>query len=200
LVLGFLLILLLSPYFSGADFGLFKVPAFSKRAKKVLKIASPIVFVLCVLCFVPIVTLEQPNIEGAERYAARGFQTLDERRWGEAEAAFVMAEKLAPKTVEWNEKRSQWLYNAGLAAERQSNWKAAEDHYGQAAKIFPEDPQIQVKLGYAFYGQEKWRDAEAAFSRALSLASSWPLWGGHGATKEECERLLQQTRDKMRAR
>jgi len=48
------LILLLSPYFSGADFGIFKIPVISQPGRKSIKILGPIVFILCVLSFLPV--------------------------------------------------------------------------------------------------------------------------------------------------
>lgn len=48
------LILLLSPYFSGSDFGIFKIPAISESGKKSMKVLGPIVFLLCALSFVPV--------------------------------------------------------------------------------------------------------------------------------------------------
>ena|SRR6266568_411028 len=53
-LLVFSLILLLTPYFSGAGFGLFTIPIVNERAKKLLKIIGPILFVSCILFFVPI--------------------------------------------------------------------------------------------------------------------------------------------------
>ena len=53
-LLVFSLILLLTPYFSGAGFGVFTIPIVNERAKKLLKIIGPILFVSCILFFVPI--------------------------------------------------------------------------------------------------------------------------------------------------
>jgi len=53
-LLGFSFILLLAPYFSGADFGLFKIPIFSTEAKRWLKVVGPILFISCVLSFAPL--------------------------------------------------------------------------------------------------------------------------------------------------
>jgi hypothetical protein len=53
-LLGFSFILLLAPYFSGADFGLFKIPTFTQGAKKWLKIIGPILFAVCVFAFIPV--------------------------------------------------------------------------------------------------------------------------------------------------
>lgn len=53
-LLVFSLILLLAPYFSGANFGLFEIPIVNESAKKLLKTVGPILFVSCILFFVPV--------------------------------------------------------------------------------------------------------------------------------------------------
>ena len=52
-LLSFSFILLLAPYFSNADFGLFKIPNFTQPAKKWLKILGPVMFLACILSFMP---------------------------------------------------------------------------------------------------------------------------------------------------
>jgi hypothetical protein len=54
ILLVFSLILFLAPYFSGTDFGLFKIPTVNESAKKLLRIIGPVLFVSCILSFVPI--------------------------------------------------------------------------------------------------------------------------------------------------
>src|SRR5262245_20397149 len=63
-LLVFSFILFLAPYFSGADFGLFKIPA-SLAEKKWLKVIGPVVFVACVLSFIPLfkVNTAPPNVQ-----------------------------------------------------------------------------------------------------------------------------------------
>jgi hypothetical protein len=61
-LLVFFLILLLAPYFSGADFGVFRIPLFTDKAKKWLRIIGPILFILCVLSFIPIIPVASPPI------------------------------------------------------------------------------------------------------------------------------------------
>src|SRR4051812_24372771 len=62
-LLSLFLILLLAPYFSGADFGLFKVPMFTEGAKKWLRIIGPIMFIVCAVSFVPIIPA-RPSVDG----------------------------------------------------------------------------------------------------------------------------------------
>ncbi len=47
------LVLLLAPYFSGTDFGQLRIPLVNEGTKKVLKIIGPVIFLSCVLFFVP---------------------------------------------------------------------------------------------------------------------------------------------------
>jgi hypothetical protein len=60
-LLTFSFILLLSPYFSGTDFGLFKIPTFTIPANKKLKIIGPIIFLLSSFSFAPIFTLNSAS-------------------------------------------------------------------------------------------------------------------------------------------
>ena len=59
-VLTFSFILLLSPYFSGADFGVLKIPSFAPSTKRWLKIVGPALLGICVFCFLPIFSGDQP--------------------------------------------------------------------------------------------------------------------------------------------
>jgi hypothetical protein len=54
-LLTFSFVLLLAPYFSGADFGLFKIPQFTDLARKKLKIIGPIVFLVSFILFLPVI-------------------------------------------------------------------------------------------------------------------------------------------------
>jgi len=53
-LLVFCLILVIAPYAAGADFGVFKIPAFSTYGKSRLKIAGPVFLILLILLFLPI--------------------------------------------------------------------------------------------------------------------------------------------------
>jgi hypothetical protein len=55
------LILFLSPYLSGADFGIFKIPQFSPQVKNWFKVIGPIIFILMILCYLPIIAINSPN-------------------------------------------------------------------------------------------------------------------------------------------
>lgn len=67
IVLTFSFILLLAPYFSGADFGLFKIPQFTNAARRKLKIIGPIVFLGFAILFVPMISQHIPS---ANRYSS----------------------------------------------------------------------------------------------------------------------------------
>ena len=64
-LLTFSFILFLAPYFSGADFGLFKIPQFTDPARKKLKIIGPVIFVLLVALFIPMIP-NQSDKEGKQ--------------------------------------------------------------------------------------------------------------------------------------
>ena len=64
-LLTFSFVLLLAPYFSGADFGLFKIPRFTDLARKKLKLIGPIVFLGSGILFVPMI--RQPVISNTNR-------------------------------------------------------------------------------------------------------------------------------------
>lgn len=53
------LILLLVPYFSGSDFGIFKIPIVRNETRKVLKIVGPMLLLPCVFLFLPIFPTNQ---------------------------------------------------------------------------------------------------------------------------------------------
>jgi hypothetical protein len=64
LLLTFSLVLCLAPYFSGGDFGIFKIPQFTDSARKWLKIIGPILFLFFVMLFVPLIPLKTPITSG----------------------------------------------------------------------------------------------------------------------------------------
>ncbi len=53
-LLIFAFILLISPYLSGSDFGIFKIPSFSANLLQLLRIAGPIIFVVTLILFLPL--------------------------------------------------------------------------------------------------------------------------------------------------
>ena len=65
LILTLSLILLISPYFSNTDFGIFKIPIFPEKTQKRLKIFGPIIFLVSNLMFFPFI--EKPHKCNGER-------------------------------------------------------------------------------------------------------------------------------------
>lgn len=61
-VLVFLFILLLSPYLSEVNFGVFMIPTFTPITKKWFKIVGPLLFIACIVCFVPLVYAKRPTL------------------------------------------------------------------------------------------------------------------------------------------
>jgi hypothetical protein len=54
IIFAFCLVLLLSPYFGGLDFGFFRIPQFSVGANRILKWVGPIAFGAIVFSFIPL--------------------------------------------------------------------------------------------------------------------------------------------------
>jgi hypothetical protein len=63
LLLVIALILSLAPYFSGADFGVLKVPNFDDSFRKRLKVVGPALLILVIFMFLPIVPPPRPPNE-----------------------------------------------------------------------------------------------------------------------------------------
>lgn len=61
------LILTLAPYFSGTDFGVFKIPQFTDPARKRLKIIGPIVLLVLIFLSAPMMPRARVNTDNANR-------------------------------------------------------------------------------------------------------------------------------------
>ena len=67
-LLIFSFILVLAPYFAGGDFGLFKIPQFTDNSRKKLRIIGPIVLLVLISLFVPIIPQHgAANLNNANR-------------------------------------------------------------------------------------------------------------------------------------
>ena len=53
------LTLLLAPYFSGADFGRFKIPNFPPKTRRSLRVIGPLFLIVTVILYLPIISLAQ---------------------------------------------------------------------------------------------------------------------------------------------
>ena len=186
-LLTFAFILVLVPYFSAHDFGIFKIPQLSPRADRWCRLVAPLSLGFLILASVPFFQPSE-NVAAAREYEKRAYETFRKKRWGETRAAFIRAAGLAPSTQEWEIEKCQWFYNAALAAEYQQDWAAASDLYGKSLKLVPEDPQIHASLSRVLIEMKRWVDARNSTDAALRLASAWPLWGG--TTEEELRARL----------
>ena len=61
--------------------------------------------------------------------------------------------------------------------------------YKKAEQLMPKNPKLQNNLGYSYYMQERWPEAEAAFNKALNADSQYkPAWKNLGLTYARQER------------
>jgi len=58
----FCAILFMSPYAAGSDWGIFKIPQFGQRASRILKWVGPILVVIAILGFIPMISTQAPPI------------------------------------------------------------------------------------------------------------------------------------------
>jgi hypothetical protein len=82
-LLTFGFILMLAPYFSGTDFGPFKIPLFTEKPRKWLKLIGPVIFTLLILMFIPFIPVqEQPSntqLSVEAQAASAGLTALENR-------------------------------------------------------------------------------------------------------------------------
>ena len=77
-LLLFAFILLLTPYFSGSDFGIFRAPEFSSSNKRKLKYAGPLALLLAILLQVPV--FSPLDFQPTHTVRVQGFPSLNFRR------------------------------------------------------------------------------------------------------------------------
>ncbi|HAC63753.1 MAG TPA: hypothetical protein DCF68_09485 [Cyanothece sp. UBA12306] len=63
ILLTFGFILVLSPYLSGLDFGIFKIPKLDKNIQEQLKFLGPPIFILFIVFFLPILQDNKPKLD-----------------------------------------------------------------------------------------------------------------------------------------
>ena len=195
-LLVFSFVLVLVPYCSGKDFGVFKVPDFSAPAKRALRYVSPVLLLVTVFAFVPIFSPIK-NADEAKAYSEKGFDSL---KWGQLIEAQYMFQKAADLEPDIR-KRSDWYYNAGLTAERQGKLVDAELLYRESLKLRPWDPQRNAAVGNILFRQKRWEKSEKYLRDALATGTKWPLWGT--ITHEELEGKLKEvptTREELESK
>ncbi|GAC1473347.1 MAG: hypothetical protein NVSMB9_21820 [Isosphaeraceae bacterium] len=60
------------------------------------------------------------------------------------------------------------------ALDRMGRFAQSESHYSQALKLAPDDPKVWNDVGYSYYLQNRWNDAEGALRTADSLDPNNP--------------------------
>lgn len=99
---------------------------------------------------------------------------------GKAMAAFKQAVEIDPNHLVAN-------YNIGSLALEHRDYGLAEKSYRVVAKAWPEDYAVNVALGYALQGEQKWDDAAKQLAKARDLKSKSAT-----ATLDEDEQIVLQ--------
>lgn len=82
---------------------------------------------------------------------------------GEKKGGLLGAHPLGPNLRALAERRM------GGAYDRKGRFAQAETHYRQALELAPKDAKVWNDVGYSYYLQQRWSDAELAFKTAESL-------------------------------
>lgn len=139
-LLTFCFILALAPWFSGADFGLFKIPQFTDSAKKKLKIIGPLAFLVLVVLFMPIIPQHlpaSPNSNNSNRNDSNANQS--DNRQNDSNSARIKSDgnSIPPDThaqVQQHIKRANDLYD-------KANLKDALEECDKALRLEPENQE-----------------------------------------------------------
>ena len=100
--------------------------------------------------------------ESATVQTARGRYFSSQRKFGEAEAVFKEGLRLYPK-------RAEALLGLADIALKQGNQKGAGEHLQKAVAVAPKSGRTQRAWGHYLFSQKRFREAEAAFKRAIEL-------------------------------
>ena len=72
-------------------------------------------------------------------------------------------------------RRASALGFAAGTAEAWSDWASASSGFEEAARVFPEDPDLQLRAGATLFEQERYSDALPYLERAVDLDRSSPV-------------------------
>ena len=100
--------------------------------------------------------------ESATVQTARGLYFSSQRKFGEAETAFKEGLRLDPR-------RAEALLGLADIALKQGNQKGAGEHLQKAVAVAPKSGRTQRAWGHYLFSQKRFREAEAAFKRAIEL-------------------------------
>lgn len=131
------------------------------------------------------------NPEQADAHTGSGMILLHRKQYGLAQESLNQAIELYLK----QQKPGQSLVNAytglGIIHDIYGRYEQARLNYSAAAHIAPNSPVVQNNLGYSFYMQEKWPDAENAFALALKTDNQYqPAWKNLGLVYARQEKYI----------
>ncbi|MCV6612176.1 MAG: tetratricopeptide repeat protein [Amphritea sp.] len=112
-----------------------------------------------------------------------GLILLHRKAYKMARESLITAAELLRQQQEFGAPIVESYIALGIINDILSDHDQALDYYQKADQLMPRNPKLQTNLGYSYYMQERWSEAEAAFNRALNADSQYkPAWKNLGLT------------------
>lgn len=123
------------------------------------------------------------NSDLGRAHQGLGLIHLHRKAYGIAEKALKQSIILLLRDDPKNPRLVDTYNSLGIISDLHSDFALAMLYYQEAEQLAPGNPVITNNLGYSFYMQEQWQQAEAAFNRALQSDSAYaPAWRNLGLT------------------
>lgn len=94
-----------------------------------------------------------------------------------SDAARIYQEVIRADKRRWfrpSPQRAEAYYRLAVLNDKRSEFGKAEECYLEAIKLDPENPNLHCDLGYSYYLQHRWTEAESSLVRALELRPEFP--------------------------
>jgi tetratricopeptide (TPR) repeat protein len=114
--------------------------------------------------------LDQPAPEYSAREAVSVQFAL--ARTLEEEKNWKGAEQVYRRILERNPKHADAAHRLAILCDRQNRFKDSEKYFRLALKARPGDPNVFCDVGYSFYRQRRWADAEMNLKQATAINKS----------------------------
>ncbi|WP_432473193.1 tetratricopeptide repeat protein [Amphritea sp. HPY] len=131
------------------------------------------------------------NPEQADAHTGSGMILLHRKQYTLAQESFNRAIELYLKQQQAGQPLVEAYTGLGIIHDIYGRYEQARLNYTAATSIAPDSPVVLNNLGYSFYMQEKWPEAENTFARALQADNQYqPAWKNLGLTYARQEKYV----------